>query len=131
MTNQIELNDFRLGQIGQIAVTVTDVDRAVEFYRDVLGLPLLFQAPPGLAFFDCGGIRLMLSSSTVPPLPGDAFVIYYRVDDIDAAFQTLSARGATFFSNPHLIAKMPDHELWMAFLRDPDGNPIGLMHEKR
>ena len=119
---------FSLGRIGQIAVTVSDLARSVDFYRDQLGLRLLFQAPPGLAFFDCGGIRLMLTL----PEGGSAIansVIYYKVDDIREAFDALSARGVPFEGEPHLIARMPDHELWMTFLRDPDRNLIGLMSE--
>jgi methylmalonyl-CoA/ethylmalonyl-CoA epimerase len=119
---------FGLGRIGQIAVTITDLNRAVEFYRDTLGMRLLFQAPPNLAFFDCGGIRLMLAPAEKP---GEnlSSVIYYKVDDIQQAFESLSSRGVAFESKPHLIAKMPDHDLWMAFFRDPDRNLLGLMCE--
>src|SRR4051794_19898484 len=109
---------FGLGQIGQIALTVTDVDRSVAFYRDTLGMRFLFQVP-NLAFFDCGGVRLMLGPAEKS---GESFssVIYFKVDSIQAAFETLSAQGVAFEAAPHLIAKMPDHELWMAFFRDPD-----------
>ena len=123
-------NEVALGQIGQIAVPVTDVDRAVAFYRDVLGMSFLFQAPPALAFFDCAGVRLMLDGPARAQA-GQGSVIYYRVADIQAAFEALSARGATVEAKPHLIAKMPDHELWMAFFRDPDGNAFALMAEVR
>ena len=121
-----------LGPIGQLALAVPDVKAAVRFYRDDLGLPLLFEAPPGLAFFDCQGIRLMLSApengSTASPSTG---AIYFRVPDIGAAYATLSARGVKFEGEPHLIARMPDHELWMAFMRDPGGNVLALMAEVR
>jgi catechol 2,3-dioxygenase-like lactoylglutathione lyase family enzyme len=120
----------RLAQIGQIAVPVTDIDRAVAFYRDVLGMRFLFQAPPGLGFFDCGGVRLMLDAPARAQA-GQGSVIYYKVADLEAAFQALSARGVAFEAEPHLIAKMPDHELWMAFLRDPDRNLLALMSEMR
>jgi catechol 2,3-dioxygenase-like lactoylglutathione lyase family enzyme len=120
----------RLAQIGQIAVPVTDIDRAVAFYRDVLGMRFLFQAPPGLGFFDCGGVRLMLDAPARAQA-GQGSVIYYKVADLQAAFQALSARGVAFEAEPHLIAKMPDHELWMAFLRDPDRNLLALMSEMR
>ena len=121
-----------LGPIGQIALAVPDVASAVRFYRDDLGLRLLFEAPPGLAFFDCGGIRLMLSA----PEKGQAAApstgaIYFRVADIRAAHAALSARGVKFEDEPHLIARMPDHELWMCFVRDPGGNLLGLMAEVR
>ena len=118
-----------LGRIGQIALTVSDIGRAVTFYRDSLGMRFLFQVP-NLAFFDCEGIRLMLS---LPEKSAEASssVIYYKVADIQQAFQTLAARGVAFEGEPHLIAKMPDHELWMAFFRDPDRNLLALMSEVR
>lgn len=119
---------FGLDQIGQIAVPVSDVERAVAFYRDVLGMRFLFQAPPGLGFFDCGGVRLMLDGPAAAQA-GQSSVLYYRVDDLDAAFEALSARGVVFEAHPHLVAKLPDHELWMAFFRDPDDNLLALMTE--
>lgn len=124
-----------ISRVGQIAVPVRDLDRAVAFYRDVLGLRLLFQAPPGLAFFDCGGVRLML---TLPEGPGQdraSSVIYYLVDDIQAAWTAVTARGAkpafAGAPEPHLIARLPDHDLWMAFVEDGEGNVLGLMSEVR
>jgi catechol 2,3-dioxygenase-like lactoylglutathione lyase family enzyme len=120
-----------LGPIGQIAYTVSDVPRAVEFYRDALGVPLLFQAPPGLAFFDCGGIRLMLSQPEGDFKPGSSSVVYFRISDIAATHRALVSRGVSFVDEPHLIAKMPDHELWMCFFKDPDGHTLALMEEKR
>ena len=119
-----------LTQIGQIAVPVTDIDRAVAFYRDVLGMKFLFQAPPGLGFFDCRGVRLMLDGPARAQA-GQGSVIYYKVQDLQVAFDALSARGVTVEAKPHLIAKMPDHELWMAFFRDPDRNLFALMAEVR
>ena len=119
------------GTIGQIANTVRDVPRAVAFYRDALGLkPLPIPAPPNLAFFDCDGIRLMLS------LPEGDFdhpgsVLYFKVGDIHAAHDALAERGVSFLGKPHLIARMPDHELWMAFFSDSEGNTLALMNEKR
>lgn len=125
-----------LKRIGQIAVPIDDLDRAVAFYRDVLGLRLLFQAPPGLAFFDCGGVRLMLSRPEGPDVSRKSSVIYYLVDDIAAAWTAVTARGAApgaagGQAEPHLIAKMPDHDLWMAFIKDSEGNLLGLMSEVR
>lgn len=121
---------LRLDRIGQIAVPVSDVERAVRFYRDTLGMRFLFQAPPGLAFFDVGGVRLMLDGPARAQA-GNSSVIYYQVEDLEAAVATLSERGVRFEAEPHLIAKMPDHELWMAFLRDPDENLLALMSEVR
>jgi methylmalonyl-CoA/ethylmalonyl-CoA epimerase len=121
---------FGLTAIGQIAVPVTDIDRAVAFYRDVLGMHFLFQAAPGLGFFDCGGVRLMLDAPASAQA-GNSSVIYYKVEDLQSACDALSARGVTFEAAPHLIARMPDHELWMAFLRDPDRNLLALMSEVR
>ena len=122
--------NFGLAQIGQIAVPVSDVGRAIAFYRDVLGMRFLFQAPPGLGFFDCAGVRLMLDAPAKAQA-GQGSVIYYKVPDLHAAFETLTARGVTFEAKPHLIAKLPDHELWMAFFRDPDANLLALMSEVR
>jgi methylmalonyl-CoA/ethylmalonyl-CoA epimerase len=121
--------DGLLRRIGQIAVTVHDLDRAVQFYRDTLGLRFLFQAPPGLAFFDCGGVRLMLSRAE--GTTSAASIIYYAVDDIQQAYTTLSTRGARFVGIPHLIARMPDHNLWLAECRDSEENVLALMSEVR
>lgn len=118
---------FGLSTIGQIAVTVTEAGRAIAFYRDTLGMKLLFQVP-NMGFFDCGGVRLMLSGSEKP---GETFssVIYFKVPDIHQAFQTLSGRAVAFEGEPHLVARLPDHDLWMAFFRDPDRNLLALMSE--
>ena len=116
--------------IGQIAVNVLDLERAVAFYRDALGLPLLFQVP-GLAFFDCGGVRLMLSRPETPEFDHASSVLYFRVADIEAAHGELAGRGVAFRDAPHKIADMPDHELWMTFFDDTEGNLHALMAEKR
>ena len=118
---------FGLSSIGQIAITITNLERAVAFYRDTLGLKLLFQVP-GLAFFDCAGIRLMLSGAEKP---GEQYssILYFRVPEILAAAKTLESRGAPFDQPPHLVARMPDHDLWIAFFRDPDRNLLALMSE--
>ena len=120
-----------VGPIGQIAYTVSDVQRAVAFYRDAVGLKLLFEAPPGLAFFDCGGIRLMLSKPEGEFKPGSSTVLYFRVADIEGTHQALRGHGVVFVDEPHLVARMPDHELWMCFFKDPDGHTLALMEEKR
>jgi methylmalonyl-CoA/ethylmalonyl-CoA epimerase len=119
-----------LGPIGQIAIMVRELPRAVQFYRDVLGLQYLFEVPT-LAFFDAGGVRLMLGVAEEPKFERASSIIYYRVGDIHAANARLKAKGAAMQSEPHLIAKMPDHELWMVFLEDSEGNTLGLMSEVR
>jgi methylmalonyl-CoA/ethylmalonyl-CoA epimerase len=108
-----------------------DLGRAVSFYRDVLGLRFLFQAPPSLAFFDCGGVRLMLDSSEESRNPVRSPILYYHVDDLDAAFAEVSSGGAVVVARPHLVATLPDHELWMAFLEDSERNLLALMSERR
>ena len=120
-----------LTRIGQIAINVHDVDRAVNFYRDVLGLRFLFRAGEKMAFFDCGGVRLMLSLPETPEYDHPGSVLYYQVADIGAAHRALVSRGTRFEGDPHLIAKMPDHELWMVFGRDTEGNVFALMSEVR
>jgi methylmalonyl-CoA/ethylmalonyl-CoA epimerase len=124
-------NGPAISRIGQVAVRVHDLERAVAFYRDTLELPFLFQAPPNLAFFDCNGVRLMLDIPEDREFDHPASVIYYAVGDIAAATATFKSRGVSFESDPHLIARMPDHELWMAFFRDPDDNVLALMSEVR
>ena len=123
---------FGLTQIGQIAVPVSDIERAIEFYRDTLGMRFLFQAtPPGLGFFDLEGVRLMLDAPAKSQAQNCSSVIYYKVTDIEAGFTALSKRGVQFEAKPHLLAMMPDHELWMAFFRYPDNNLLALMSEIR
>jgi catechol 2,3-dioxygenase-like lactoylglutathione lyase family enzyme len=120
-----------LARIGQIAIPVQDVPRAVAFYRDQLGLRFLFEAPPSMAFLDCGGVRLMLA---IPEAAHDhpGSIVYFTVGDIDAAHQELQDRGVPFIDAPHVVARLGGGvELWMAFLRDPDGNVLGLMQERR
>ena len=95
----------------------------------MLGLPFLFEAPPHLAFFDCGGVRLMLTIPEKPEFDHPASIIYFRVPNMQETTAVLKSRGVSFDSEPHLIAKMPNHDLWMAFLRDPEKNLIGVMSE--
>jgi len=121
--------EFGLRRIHQIAVTVKDLERAVAFYRDALGMTLLFRAPPGLAFFDCGGIRLMLSLPEGPEVPRGNSIIYYGVDDIGQVHATLSQRGVRFVADPHLVARLPDRDVWLAELRDSEDNVLALMSE--
>lgn len=119
-----------LSRIGQIAMPVKDVERAIAFYRDVLGMRFLFKAPPGLGFFDCAGVRLMLDAPAGAQA-GHGSTLYFLVSDLQGSFEVLSGRGVAFEGKPRLVAKLPDHELWMAFFRDPDGNLLALMSEIR
>ncbi len=120
-----------LKQILQIAINVQEPERAVAFYRDLLGLRLLFQAPPALAFFDCGGVRLMLTGAEAPEFAHASSILYFKVDDIGAAHRELAGRGVAFRDTPHKIADMPDHELWMTHFDDTEGNLHALMAEIR
>ena len=119
-----------LNSIGQIAINVRDVPRAVAFYRDTLGMQFLFELP-SMGFLDCGEIRLMLSKADSAERDHKASIIYYKVDDIQQTYETLSQQGVEFVSAPRLVAPMPDHDLWMAFLHDPDRNVLALMSEVR
>ena len=119
-----------LSRIHQISMNAHDVDRAVRFYRDALGLPFLFAAPPRLAFFDCSGVRLMLST----PEPGfdhPGSVLYFAVDDIRQMHETLTSRGVAFRTEPHKIATLADREVWLADFGDTEGNTLALMSEPR
>jgi len=100
----------------------------VSFYRETLGMKFLFQVPK-IAFFECGGVRLMLSEPEKPEFDHPASLIYYRVEDIEAAHINLSERGVKFLADPHVVAKLPDHDLWMAFFHDSEGNALALMSE--
>ena len=125
------MSDNTLSQIGQIAITVRDVEAAADFYEHKLGMQLLFKGPPGLAFFANGSVRLMLSSPEVGEFSPASSIVYYKVDDIDTGTNQLRERGVRITSEPRMITKMPDHELWMAFFEDLDGNPLALMEERR
>ncbi|HTK49109.1 MAG TPA: VOC family protein [Gemmatimonadaceae bacterium] len=116
--------------IGQVALTVRDVERSTTFYRDAVGLRFLFAPAPTLAFFAVGDARLMLSAPEGEFTPDTSSVLYLRVADIEAEHAVMSARGVAFVDAPHLVARMPDHELWMCFFRDPDGHLLALMAEK-
>lgn len=144
--------DLNLNTIGQIAISVSDIERATEFYRGVLGLRFLFSAPPSMSFFDCDGVRLML---TVPEHDGkprggddDAFpfadvharethprriahgsALYFTVPDVPRATQILKSRGVQFIGEPHVIHRTDTYDLWMSFFTDPDGNTLALMAE--
>src|SRR6266576_290817 len=119
---------FALTSIGQISVNVHDVKKAITFYRDTLGMRFLFDAGH-MAFFDCGGIRLMLSTPEKPEYDHPGSFIYYRVADIQRSYEILLSRGVHFEEKPTFVAPLQDHDLWMAFFRDADNNPLVLMSE--
>lgn len=114
--------------LGQVHVSVEDLARATGFYRDVLGLEEVLRAD-GMAFFDCGGVRLYLS----PPEGGSSLhtsILYLRVDDIDAAVERLAGLGVAFDTDPHLVHTGPDYALWLAFFHDSEGNQLAIMEER-
>ena len=130
MTPPDETPEFGLSKIGQIHLPVTDLEQAVEFYRDVLAIPFLFRAPPGMAFFRCGDVTLMLGEPEGEEGAPVASILYFSVADVLAAHASLEQRGVEFLSSPHAVHRAEDHELWMAFFRDPSGNTHGLMGRK-
>lgn len=115
-------------RIGQIAIGMRDPARAKDFYQNTLGMKLLFEAGV-MSFFQCGELRLMIGPTDAPP--SGATLLYFLVPDIQLAHSVLSERNVEFIQPPHLVARMPDHELWIAFLKDPDGNTLGMMSEIR
>jgi methylmalonyl-CoA/ethylmalonyl-CoA epimerase len=119
-----------LGSIAQVSVNAHDLDRAEAFYREKLGVKHLFTVPPKMAFFDCAGIRLMLAIPERPDLDHPSSILYFKVDEIDAAYQGLNARGVHFETGPALIASMPTYDLWLAEFRDSENNVLALMCEK-
>ena len=124
----VPATELALSRIGQVALPVRDLDRAVAFYRDTLGMRFLAQVPPGLAFFDCAGTRLMLSRPEAG-FEGHASVLYYDVPDIRAAYDALRGRGVGFVDEPHLIGKLGSTAVWMAFFRDSEENTLAIMSE--
>jgi methylmalonyl-CoA/ethylmalonyl-CoA epimerase len=131
MNTNIASTGIGISRVGQIAINAHDVERAATFYQDVLGLKLLFKAGPGLAFFDCGGVRLMLTLPEKPEFDHPSSILYFAVPDIQAAHARMKEKGVHFEDEPHVVAKMPDHDLWMVFFRDSEGNLMGLMSEVR
>jgi len=118
-----------IDRIAQIAINVKDVVKAETFYRDVLGLRHLFTVPPKMSFFDCGGIRLMLSIAEKPEYDHPSSILYLNVADIQAAHATLLSRSVQFEAPPQMIARLEKFDLWMAFFRDCEGNPLALQSE--
>lgn len=127
MTTSLPLS---AASVAQIAINAKDLNRATAFYRDVLGLKFLFTAGT-MAFFDCGGIRLMLGLPNKPELDHPSSILYFKVADINAAYEQLNSKSVSFDLKPFMVAKMPDHDLWMAFFRDTENNVMALMSEVR
>jgi len=124
------MSAIAITSIRQIAVVVQDMPRAVAFYRDVLGLKFLFEAGPRLAFFDCGGVRLMLAPPEGNETDRSSSILYYLVKDIKGKAKQLVDNGAKMIGEPHMIARMPDHDLWLAEFRDSESNTFALMAER-
>lgn len=120
-------SEFGLSAIEQIAINAHDIDRAVAFYRDKLGMKHLFSVPPGLAFFDCDGIRLMLSLPAKPEFDHASSIIYFKVADILVAYAMLTDRGVQFEEKPSFVADMGSYDLWLASFRDSENNLLALM----
>jgi predicted enzyme related to lactoylglutathione lyase len=121
----------RKGSIGQIAITVSDVDTATKFYREIIGLQFLFAAGPNLSFLSDGAVRIMLSTPQGAGTVGDNSILYFKVDSIQSTYEAMLQKGATPERPPQMVAQMPDHQLWIGFVRDPDSNLVGIMEEKR
>ena len=121
---------LELSSIGQISINTHDVNRAKEFYRDVLGLKFLFEAG-NMAFFDCGGIRLMIAPPERPEIDHPGSILYYRVADIQSSYEILVMRGVKFDEKPNFVAHLKDHDLWLAAFSDSEGNMLGIMEERR
>lgn len=122
-------DDFGLRSVGQIMMPVRELSRAVDFYRDTLGMPFLFEVPR-MAFFELDGVRLMLGErEDEDEGDGPGSILYYEVSDIQEARRVLHDRGVAFDQEPSLIAEMEDHDLWMAFFHDSEGNQLAVMSE--
>jgi methylmalonyl-CoA/ethylmalonyl-CoA epimerase len=115
-------------RLGQVAINVHNIERATAFYRDTLGLPLLFSAGE-MAFFDCGGVRLMLSLPEKAEFDHPSSILYFGVADIVVAHRQLRSRGVRIEAEPHIVARMSDSDIWMAFFRDSEDNLLALMRE--
>ena len=124
------MREVSLGRLAQIAVNAHDLERATAFYKDKLRIKHLFSVPPKMAFFDCDGIRLMLGTPERPDLDHPSSILYFKVEDIDAAYAALVERGVHFETKPMLIAPMQTYDLWLAEFRDSENNVLALMCEK-
>jgi len=123
------VTDLAQATVGQLLIPVTDLDRAIPFYRDVLGLPFLFPAPPQMSFFQAGSVRLLVGVREDGARHLRGSMVYFKVSDIQAVYATLIARGVPIPAAPHLVHRAATHELWLCEFADPDGNPLALMSE--
>ena len=115
--------------VGQLLIPIDDFERGVAFYRDILGLPFLFAAPPQMAFFMCGPIRLLVGVVPAGQKAQRGSAIYFQVKDIQGVFSSLKAKGVQFAAHPHIVNRTPKSELWLAEFTDPGGNQLALMSE--
>lgn len=125
----MEKNKMSITEIGQIALEVENIDRATEFYKEQLGMEFLFTVPNQFSFFNCNGIRLLLGLPENGEKRPENNLVYFRVDDIESAHQLFSSKGVVFLDMPHIVAKLKDHDLWMAIFKDSEGNTLALMSE--
>ena len=116
-------------KVGQLLIPADDFEKGVAFYRDILGLPFLFAAPPQMAFFNCGGVRLLVGVTPLGQKPQRGSAIYFQVPDIHAAFSSLKHSGVGFLAEPHVVNRTPQSELWLAEFTDPDANQLAVMSE--
>jgi len=116
-------------KIGQLLIPVGNLEKGVAYYRDVLGLPFMFSAPPQMAFFNCGGVRLLVGVMPTGQEAQRGSTIYFQVTDIHAVYSTLQDKDVSFKAAPHLVQRTPQSELWLAEFMDPDGNQLALMSE--
>ncbi len=125
---EVKAGAVHLDEIGQIALTVSNLEESKTFYRDVLGMKFLFDAGT-MAFFQCGTVRLLIGTGGQTS-PGGGTILCFRVKDIEQVHATLTEEGVEFIQPPHLVARMKTHDLWLADLKDPSGNLLALMDEK-
>ncbi len=123
--------DLSDATVGQLLIPVTDLERAIAFYRDSLGLRFLFSAPPQMSFFQAGSVRLLVGVPESGRLADRGSMVYFKVADIHAVFETLRSRGVSLGNPPHVVHRTPTMELWLCEFRDPDGNQLALMSETR
>jgi methylmalonyl-CoA/ethylmalonyl-CoA epimerase len=121
--------DLSSATIGQLMIPVDDFDRGMNFYKDILGLPFLFAAPPQMAFFMCGTVRLLIGVLPAGQTAQRGSAVYFKIEDIEGVASSLTAKGVNFSAQPHVVHRTPTSELWLAEFTDTDGNHLALMSE--
>lgn len=121
--------DLSNATISQVMIPVEDFERGVSFYRDILGIPFLFAAPPQMAFFMCGSVRLLVGVLPAGQKAQSGSAIYFKVPDIRAVHSSLASKGVQFVADPHVVHRTPKSELWLCEFTDPDGNQLALTAE--